>query len=88
MASPIVMAQRNLRQRIAKLLDGERFLTSWQLDMIDRALDALEAGRYAEGEFIRARSVRPDLYYRPGFKKVREITVDDLLRRLGKLAAS
>ena len=85
--TPIATAHRNLYQRIGNMLDTLFNPTPWQIDMIDSALDDLASGRYLDGEFAMSRAERPDVYEPAGYKAGPVITVDDLRRRLGELAA-
>lgn len=89
--TPTVTARRNLSQRInvmlRKVASGELKPTDWQADQLQRALEQLEAERFAEGERTMAKAERPDLYEPAGYVADDKTDLDWLTDRLAEIVA-
>lgn len=92
MSTPIPTARRNLAFRIEGLLRGKDRnevpnLTAWQADLVLAAIEALDEGRFVEGEDIMMKAERPDLWERPGHAPGERKDVAQLLEALKRAVA-
>ena len=92
MSTPIPTARRNLAFRIEGLLRGKDRneapnLTPWQADLVLASIEALDEGRFIEGEDIMMKAERPDLWERPGYTPGETKDVAQLLEALTRATA-
>jgi hypothetical protein len=91
-STPIITARRNLAQRITNLLrkagDGELALNPWQLSQVQKAIEQLEEGRFAEGERTMSEAERADLYEPAGYVVNEPIDRRHLVDQLAAVVAA
>ena len=92
MSTPIATARRNLVQRISNLLrkaeNGDINLTPWQLCEVQRGVEQLEEGRFAEGERTMSEVELPNLYEPTGYVAKEPIDRRHLVDQLAAVVAA
>lgn len=87
MSTPIPTARRNVAWRIEQLLRAQEALpsptlTAWQADTVLAAIQALDEGRYADGEIAMMKAERPDLWEPKGYGPAAKVDVARLVELL------